>query len=395
MRIRKIDVINSLMVTCFTPISIFTLFLSILKNSKLSVFLLSLFMALISYSYKPYLGYDKTRHFGLYEYIQPLSFYDFWSYIALFSPDFFFYLVLYCGGKIGLSFHHVVFLCTFVTTFLIFSVVNDEKRKMSGNIFNNIAVSILMLCSIYYLDVLSGMRFYLAAAFFIYGLHLLSHRKILSAFVFLIFSIITHFSILLVTPLYFLYFFTREISLGAVKFLIILSLLLSLLSSYYMAFFSSFGFGGALDHKMQAYLTYGDTIVQEHSFARKIFDFTNIVWFYILNIACIFSLKKYKGFYFKMMVVTLCVANIFIAFPSVFTRYALLVRVFLVLFLIENFFNTTYKIKYLFIVLLILSTISQIIVIAHPLLDALFPNLESIFFIFRLINEPYSFEDID
>lgn len=391
MHIKKIDAINLIMVLAFTPISILTLFFSFLKNSKMSVFLYSLFLALLSYSYKPYVEYDKTRHYEMYNYVKTLSFNDFWGYVTSFSPDFLFYLFLHLGGKLGISFHHIVFLCTFVTILLIFSILNEEKRKITTNLFNNVVMSIIVICSVYYLDVLSGIRFYLAASFFLYGLHLLSKGNIFSL-VFLVLSIITHFAIILVLPLCLFCYWYKFVNFYFLKLAIIVSLCLSFLVPSGVQFLG--GLGGALGYKIQAYLLIETQIVESATLSRKIFDFVNIFWFYVLNIYSLFFLKRNNSMYCCMMLITLCLSNVFILFPEVFTRYALLVRVFLVLFLLERFSSTYGRVHILFLITLLLSTVSQIVVIFPSLWDALFGNLENSVSFIRLIQMPYGFEDI-
>lgn len=391
MQIKKIDAVNFIMVLAFTPFATLTLFFSFLKSSRISIFLYSLFVALISYSYKPYAGYDKTRHYEMYNYVKTLSFTDFWGYVTSFSPDFLFYLLLHFAGKLGISFHHVVFLCTFVTIFLIFFVLNEWKCKVGMNRFWNVIMSIMVLCSVYYLDVFSGIRFYLAASFFLYGLHLLSKGKVFSIF-FLFLSAITHFSIILVLPLCLFCYSYKFINFSYLKIAIVLSLGLSFLLPYSVQLFS--GFGGALGYKIQAYLFVESQVVESVGFARKLFDFINIFWFYVLNIYCLFFLKKNKSMYCYIMVVTLCLSNVFILFPDVFTRYALLVRVFLILFIFDRFLDVHGSVKVLFLCLLLSSTLSQVLVIFPSLWEASFGNLENSVSFIRLIQMPYTFEDI-
>lgn len=394
MKIKKIDALNFLLILGVTPISIFTIFLSILKNSRFSVFLYALLISLISYSYKPFFGYDKTRHFMLYEYVKTLDFSSFTAYIFSFSPDFLFYSLLYFGGKVGLSFHHIVATCTFITIYLMMNILQNNIKNyldVKTSTFSMFIVSLLCVCSIYYLDVLSGIRFYLAASFFLFALHINNKYKLFSL-IFLFLSIATHYSLLLVLPLYFFVNYLQKINIFFLKMSMLLTLILSQFSSQYLDLAEKLGLTGALANKAQSYLSEGE--LNETSSMRVLFDIANIAWFYLLELYLIFTKHiKYSNYFFIIMVL-LVVNNLFILIPEIYTRYALLIRFLLVIFLIQNLKIIDFRIILIFCLLLILSMLVQILVIYPSLLETLYPKPENITLFIRLIISPYQLTDL-
>lgn len=394
-KIKKIDIITIILLVGFTPFSLCTIFFSLLKNSKLSIIIFSILVSWVSYSYKPFKEYDKTRHFEFFNYVQNMDFNEFWQYTMSISPDFVFYTIMYLFNQLGLSFHQFVFFITLITTTLILLVLHKKKSKINFcSYFMSFIGLVLTVFSLYYLDLFSGMRFYLSTSFFVLALSLKEDGKQYLSYFLIFVSLITHFGIFIIFTVYFLYNFVKYINFNYLKAILILTLLLSLFSENYLSIVGKLGFSGVLNNKIHAYLGQKEVLDVTITQGRIIFNFLNTFWLYVLNLYIVFFSRRSNSNYFYMVIIALAITNLFIPFIEIFTRYALVVKILMSIYIFDSFRSINKILIIIFAILFFSSTIGHILVISSNLIEIFIPNIENMALPIRLITEPYKYEDI-
>ncbi|MFV0208655.1 EpsG family protein [Empedobacter falsenii] len=337
---------------------------------------------------------DKYRHMEFYDLVKNMSFSEFLIYNFKDSPDFIFRLLLYIGGSIGIRVHYIFFVITFITIFLFLKVF--KKYIESNNIERKYIVlaTLLSLFSISYISVFSGMRNTLALSFIFYGYYLgLIERKKYALF-YLLLGVCTHFSVVLFLFIYLIYPYVKRISITKLRILLFCSLLFIILpKDFLLDFFRSLGLGGALDIKANAYLIQKESSTIK-SFSEKIIEFFDSIWIYLLSIYLIIKSQKRSEFYIVLLLLLISI-NIFISMPIIFNRYALFVKLILVLFLIQNEIKfDKIKFSFFYLILFLVNCLFQIIVMRPGLIEIFDPSFLNWSFIYSIIENNFTVNDI-
>lgn len=385
-----LDIVSCLVYILNPILSIPFILYGMIKGTKLSVFLYSLVVAFISFMYVPNIEMDKVRHNEFYDLSLSLSLEQFFIMNFEGSPDFLFRLILFIGAGLGISFQLLVFAITFLSVYLIMkSYFAVYKQYVNTNKYRLLLV-LLFIFSISYIDLISGIRYTLAISFVFYGFcsNFLNKNKF--AIVWIILGVLTHFSVVIFAVIYLFSKYLNKIDIKYLRWLLFASLFFIILPKETISnLFQSFGLEGVLNEKVDAYLNV-QFETKSDSFGQRFIDFFNILWVYIITGYLL--LKKNSNDYFvKLLFLSIALTNIFIAFPVIYNRYALYVKLLLVLyFMIENIRKEDLKIPIIITSIFCVISLNQLIVMREGILPLLVLDLEQGSFINQLIESGFS-----
>lgn len=393
----EFGMLNILLYLISPIISLPTILLGLVKRRLISYIVYALFIAFISYMFIPTIEMDKSRHFEFYQYIKHFSLQEFFIYNFKDSPDFLFRLFLYLGSVIGISFHHIIFFVTFLTVYLIFLTYYKYIKNSGLSKRYNIIIAFLIIFSLSYIDIISGLRYTLALALVFYGFYIgiKSHKKM--GFIFIFLGLLTHFGIISFLLLYLIYPLLDKIHIKKLKILLLISVFFVLIpQSLMLEIFQSLGISKAIDTKANAYLGGNDIENTKDTFSTLFIKFFNIIWVILISLYILIkNASKTESIYYKILIYLLIFTNVFISIPIIFNRYALFIKLFLVLFLLDNELKkNNIKITLVFLFIFFVISFNQFIVMRVGF-DFLFhPSVEDWSFLHIITNEPFRYLDI-
>lgn len=134
------------------------------KCGKVTIVLFAVALSCISFSYIPVKSDDLYRHFLDLNYLRDFNIIDVVSLDFLFIKNLFFYLVSLTKIN-GL----LAFISTFVTYYLIVLVMINVSKKYNTSKIQYILLVLICLSVLPYTFVVSGVRFHMAVAIFVYA----------------------------------------------------------------------------------------------------------------------------------------------------------------------------------------------------------------------------------
>lgn len=169
--------------------------LGILRRKGMSIFLLCIFMGLFAYLFPP-IG-DIYRYKLLYYQYQYLTFEDFCLWELSFKFDFVFYILIWVFAKLGLPYELLNFVFAFTAYRVVFKMFNylTQWNQNLHDHKNYVYALIIFFCCIN--PFLFLYRFGVALIFFLYGFYLLYCKGNKIGVVYLLLSILTHISYLI------------------------------------------------------------------------------------------------------------------------------------------------------------------------------------------------------
>lgn len=381
----ELDFLNILIYLVAPFLAIPSIIYSLIKKTKLSYFLYSLLIAFISYLYIPTIEMDKSRHIEFYDFSKYLSIKEFLFFNFKDSPDFLFRLLLYIASVNNISFNYIVFFITFITVFLIFKVFYDYLKN---NIIPRFSIIILLLCvfSLSYIDLLSGIRYTFAIAFSFYGLYQTLIKKNKIGLLYLIIGPLIHFSTIIYLIFYFIFPLLNKIKAKYIRLFLLISLgFLLIPQSVLLNIIKGVGLSGAIDVKVNAYLGENNLGEVKETFSTLFIKFFNIVWVVVISIYLLINKKINQSLYYKPLVFLLIFTNVFITIPVIFNRYALFIKLFLVLFLIDTELKkNNIKITLLILIIFVVIGINQMIVMRDGMISMFTPSILNWSFIYNI-----------
>lgn len=374
MTIKKIDLLNLILFVISPFIAIPTILYGVIYKSKFSLVLLILMIGLISYMYIPNYADDRARYFEVYEDFKNSTFLEMFLFFFLVSQDFILQTLFYFASQINLSAQFVFFLVTIISVGFIFFIYNDIISKHKKDFQFGILSIVLLICSISYQDLLSGTRFMFATSFVLlaYYLGIIENKR--WSFLLLFVAAFIHFSTLIFIPIFFvLKFFRKQAWLYKVMFVVSL-LFIIVPKSFVLSLFEFLQLGGALQEKSSNYLEGNDFVAEgvDGSFGSTIIYYASFLWIFLGYIYLLLTYKK-ENIYRNIVFFLATIINVFFAVPTIFFRYALLLKLMLAYLLIYELYTYRKKqIVKLFCVAFALILIMQIIVMRN--------NIEKSFF---------------
>ncbi|RZK57133.1 MAG: hypothetical protein EOO91_10730, partial [Pedobacter sp.] len=339
-------VLLSFVVFLFSPfLSIPLILLGIVNKSKFSLILLAVLFGLVAYIYIPNLSDDKARYFEVYDHFKDGSYFELFAYLMLQGQDFILQSMFYLASQWNISAQYVFGLVTFISMSLILSIYHRITLK---HIYTNPELrfyAIILLClAVPYIDLLSGTRYMFACSFVLMAFYIGLIEKQKSSFILLIIAAFIHFSTLVFIPIFCVLFFFPE--KNRIYFLIfcVSLVFIAIPSNFLLSIFDFLGLSGGLAVKKEAYLE-GEDFVQNalaESIVTRFVVFLEMIWLFVISVYLLFFSKS-EGLPKNIILFTASVINVFYAVPTIFFRYAIVLKLLFVFFLIMEIYRYKQK----------------------------------------------------
>lgn len=333
-------------------------FIEIYNKKKYAIYLLALFMGLISMYYFPW-G-DQYSYFNDLEACRFMTFdekFDFSSIMIVRELNLI-NIFIFCAAKIGLNLEIIRFLLTIIGTSLIFSIFVDldNNGQTPNKLHYRFILFVILWLSVPYYLITYGFRNGFGACIVLYGVYRMyvKNEPLKGLFCFLL-AVFVHYSYIIHTLIFiFIFYFKGDFS---VKKTLVCAILMYLLSMTLFSFL--YGYIPFLDTIMDFYV-YGDR------YGAGSYDWSSSaskeLWLNgVLNTLVMFLISfklnmkhKLKNLVFSLFI--LC--SFSLSFPVLFQRVIRTLVPILALYLIFNYKKSTvYKAKYIVVIVLLLAFI--------------------------------------
>lgn len=359
---------------------------------KGAVFLISILMGMLSAKYIPTITNDKSRYIERYDLFSNYSFTDLITYfVSVSRPDYLFDSLNYFFSRLGFDVRYFFFIITFLTVYLNFIFLKKMVDKScNGSFIYNNTTFLLVLSSISFIGLFSGMRFAFAGSFFLGFIYLFYFSKsYIRAFLLLVITLSIHFSYALLITGIFLTLFNPKAK--TIKFFLILSLLFFILPKGVLE-----GILGALSLP-SGYSSKADIYInldRESSENGKILTYIKNAWFYF----AILHLLLHRPHYNNKLYIIVSILAIFINFmypvPIAFNRYIVFYKIIFAGYLIYMILTNNIKrsLFYGFLFLYIVGLSTDMLVLRVNFSESYnLSEIWSIFYTFAEAKEPHKF----
>ena len=381
--IKKNDLINILVFIVSPFFAIPSIIYGVINKSKISLTLLILLFGLVSFMYIPNFSDDRSRYFEIYDDFRNSSFSEVFAFFILSSQDFILQSLFYWASQFQIPAQLVFALVTMFSIgavfFIYYKILNSYEfvNKRYG------LISLLLLIfSISYLDLLSGTRFMFASSFVLLAFYLGIIEKKNWVILLLIIASFIHFSTLIFLPLFLvLKLFSNQYRIYKVIFLASLFFIV-LPKSVVMSIFELLGLGGALQQKGESYLGGEDFIEKgiSGSFGAVFIYYISLIWIFLGYGYLLITLNRNSTIR-NVVFLTASLINVFYSTPTIFLRYAIILKfIFVFMLLIELYNYRKNLVIYFFGIVFILILGTQIIV-ARNNIEKSFVSAESLLMI--------------
>lgn len=346
---------SSLLVFTISPIlSIFHILRDIYNNKIIGYVLASLFFFLLSYLYIPSDGGDKSYYIKLYYYFSTIEFSEGVLYIKDKLDDFTLYFLLLIFSQLGIS-HSLFFgLITGTTVCILFVIFYNSIVEFKVSKFSTIFFFFILICSISLPAFFSGIRFYFALSFLVFGFYqLFKENNTMFGLFSMIFATTIHYSITaLVIPSIIFILLRRNLNLLKFSYLASLPLIaspeviLSLLS--YLPFQD---FDPRYIFKVISYTGAKEFVVTNSGHA--IYIFFGKLWYFLISLYVIFNIRRNQNQWFAPLLIMMTISNLVFSFPWIFNRFSYITLIVFVYVIVNDYKtysrNNFFAISYLII----------------------------------------------
>jgi hypothetical protein len=369
----------------FLPVTIYGLY----KKQAFSLVFLVLTIGLLSYLFIPLNNDDVTRHYNRYIYLQNLSLNGLTASLATLADPFLSFYLFFMG-KIGISFQIANTLLSLTAVSIYFYIFN-KTVDMSMN--NKYFLCFLMIFFSFSLrGIFSGIRSGLATSMVLlsfYNSFLKKRNTNLSIFL-LLFASLIHFSTLLFFPVYFFTLLLKDKPIVAKALFVISFSFVFIPKAALYKILSGIGiFGDAMLFQLEAYLTGGDFIEKGMIENRSniLIFWGSHVWLFLAYFYLLLTLKRKNTLLRTLLYCNIFFINIFFQTPTVFERYALILKFLFALFFIFEYIQTKKAgMLYVFCALFSLRFIFELITSRYIILKSYF-NSETFLLLTALLKK--------
>lgn len=354
--------------------------------------MLSVFFGVCVYLFLPTQSMDSASRYLLYENFTKRSFNEFFYGYLIYRTDYLFYILIYLFSSLGIKFQYLLFLVTCFNVgtplFIYSQVINKSKLNKKEYLFT----TFLIILSISFTFLFSGIRQLIAFNFIFLSFYFFFFKinKKLS-FLFIVFGVLTHFSVVIYLPILFI------VSRFDVRFLGILIFLIFIIGLILPDDFVKTTFlevdidSQVYNNKIEAYssTTIGNNKTTRGTLIAK---YLNIFWFY-LSLFYLFLNKRKHTIFYKMFLLILFPVSLFITFPGISGRYIDFLKMFLALLLIDDFINS--KSKWIWIFLFLFS-IEPLYDVFRLMTDSFMYGIASFenFTLYQILIKTYTYKDL-
>ncbi|MGO2119746.1 MULTISPECIES: EpsG family protein [unclassified Psychrobacter] len=388
----KINKFNILTVNSFLLSPILSMPFIILqlrkKNDTIVSLLFSLIIGFFSLRYVPSFSNDKVRYIERSELFADYSLGDLLLYFkAVNRPDYVFDLLNFTFSKASIDIKYFFFVITSLSVFLTFIASKKIVKSVTNSdfIYSNSSF-FLILFSFSAINVLSGLRFFLAGSIFLWFLYFLYFKQMyLRAFLILLLAIATHFSysLILVATIFAIlnqnFKFPRVLLISSLVFFI-------LPNSFLMNIFSLLSLPSGYLTKVEAY-TLSETVYTDSSI---ILSLIRNSWYYFAIAFMLFYKSSTNDKFYILIVFLMVFINLTYSLPVVFSRYVTYARIVFAIYLVYLLLNNKNKknviIVFSFLALFSLSVYTDLFIVLRYNIERSY-SIETMWSIYHIITE--------
>lgn len=335
----------------------------VVKGSKFALNILIISLGLVGYIFVPSYSNDKTRYYERYEIFKNLNFEGFLKNLIFDKrPDFFFESLNFIFAYNNISIQILFFLINTFSIYTVFKVSDLITNYFKSN--KRFVCFLLILFSFALQHLYSGIRFTFASCILLWGIYFFQFKKAkILGVLLLLLSITTHFSMLVMVLAFTVFILFKNVNYKYIfyfsfSFLILPKELLSQL-------FDFFTFSSGYETKVNSYVNEDDFITQnfDNNFSSIIVYYARNIWIYIAYIYLCFESKNRDNRLLQLLYLFIAVLNLFYAFPTVFSRYLILVKFIFTIYLIFNYLNNRSKVIFTFLSLYFITFVVDLYII--------------------------------
>lgn len=325
--------------------SIPLILLQLKKRDNSVLILVALFFGYLSFLYIPSISNDKAEYYSRYAKYLDYDFGDLINYLkAVSRPDFVFEFIIYFFARLNINIQLMFFFLTSFTVYSIFAFVKEVVNKyVNGNFYFTIFTTLLIIFSLSFSGLLSGIRFYFATGIFIWSIYFLFFQiNIRRGVLLFILTLFTHFSFAFFIPAIILvYLFPANLN---PKIVLGFSLLFLFLPKDFLG--SIFGFlqmPESYSNKADSYMNV-EQVTSENSL---ILNFLRNLWLYFAYFYLLFFNKNSNNKALLVLMIFLSFVNITYSVPLIFNRYTVVLKILFLTYLLFLYKSNKLDLKYL------------------------------------------------
>lgn len=363
-KVKTIEIVNFILFLVSPVLTLPTILIGIYNKNKLSLILFLIFASLIMYQLVPFDNMDLYEFYRFYKDVKHTDIKGFFIEITD-KADFIVYLIIYVCAKIGISGQVVFSILTFITLYFIYLVFNkiQSTHNVSKKFYLIGIISVFI--SFELLGLYSGVRNMLASSTMIYSFYLgLFEKKTRKSLIFLLLSALTHFGILLFIPVYF-FILIKPIKQKTILIIYLISFAFLFLTKDYLYHLAmAVPTSETIENKIKSYLLGLDFIEKDNlkSNMALISFKIRMSWIYFAH-AYIFLTHKRQSAFRNLVILLLCLLNIFSVSPDIHIRLTYLIEPMFIYLLYHEYVKKNNKVFIqLFFIFLIPSFVVNIMV---------------------------------
>jgi len=339
------------------------------KGSKFALNTLILTLGLIGYIFVPSYTNDKTRYYERHEVLKDLNLKGFIEYLVLTKrPDFFFEFLNFLFANCNINIQILFFLINTFSIYTIFKISDLVTNYFKSD--KRLICFLLILFSFALQHLYSGIRFTFASCILLWGIYFFQFkREKKMGVVLLLLSFATHFSMLVMVLAFTCYVFFKNINFKYVFYFSFIFLIIpkELLSQVFFYFDFNSGYGTKVD----GYISEDDFITQNFNtnFSSIVVYYARNIWIYFAYIYLLFDSKSKKNNFLQLIFLLIATLNLFYAFPTVFSRYLVVIKFLFTIYLIFKYLNNKRDVVFLFLGLYLISFSVDLYVLRPNLIE--------------------------
>lgn len=341
----------------------------VVKGSRFALNTLIITLGLIGYIFVPSFTNDKTRYYERYEVLKNLNLEGFYEYLVLTNrPDFLFEFLNFLFAINNLNIQILFFILNTFSIYTIFRISDLVTNYFKSN--KRLVCFLLILFSFAVQHLYSGIRFTFASCILLWGIYFFQFKKAkLLGVILLLLSITTHFSMLAMALVFIFYVLFKNVNFKYVFYFSFIFLLIP--KDILSQFFFMIDFNSGYETKVGAYIADDDFITQnfDTNFSSIIVYYARNIWIYIAYIYLIFESKSKNNAFLQLLFIFIAALNLFYAFPTVFSRYLIIIKFLFTIYLIFKYLNNKRGVVFLFLGLYLISFIVDLYVLRPNLIE--------------------------
>lgn len=364
----------------------------LIKGSRFALKIFIFTLGLIGYIYVPSYSNDKTRYYERYEVFKGINFEGFIGHLVITKrPDFFFEALNYIFAILNVN---IQLLFLLINTFSIYTVFKLSDLITNYFASNKRLVSFLLILFSFAIQHLySGIRFTFASCIFLWGVYFFEFKKNKTkGALILLLSLVTHFSMLALVLTFVLFQLFKRFNFKYIFYISFLFLLIPKEALFQL--FGVFSLGDGYASKVDSYVHGDDFITQnfDNNFSSVIVYYARNLWIYFAYLYLIIQSKNRSNRFLQLILLYVALVNVFYAFPTVFSRYLILIKFLFTIYLISNYLSNKKKWPLVFLILYFITFCVDLYVI-RPNLNATFMN-SSNFTLITILNREVGLDQV-